>query len=166
MPTIPDAPVSMLAGSALPNTTTNAILAALIAPAMGAAFIHFASPLRLTGVLVAAIADAEKIYVEAQQTGLLSATETEALYTLQLKVSAIHEETLRNSLSWCTVLGDFLRGRTLSVLRCIREVKDFETRLKILKEAQLRERNFNPLESTVSLRRRGALSPRTCREYL
>jgi hypothetical protein len=80
MPTIPDAPVSMLAGSALPNPTTNAILAALITLAMGATYIHYASPLRLTDVLVAAIANAEKIYVEAQQTGLLSATEIEVMY--------------------------------------------------------------------------------------
>jgi hypothetical protein len=37
--------------------------------------IHYASPPRLTRVLVAAIANVEKIYLEALETGLLSASD-------------------------------------------------------------------------------------------
>jgi len=74
--------------------------------------------------------------------------------SLQLKVSAIVEETLQNSLSWRTALRAFLGGRTFTLLRCIREVQRFETRIKILKESELRtEINLN--SRAILLRRRG-----------
>jgi hypothetical protein len=92
--------------------------------------------------------------------------------SLQLKVSAIIEETLHNSLSWRASIGDFLRGRTFTLLLCIQEVQVFETRIKVcaflpcsdslakstpqmLKESQLRtENNSNP-RAIIFLRRRG-----------
>jgi hypothetical protein len=81
MPTIPDAPFSIVGDSTLPITATSTILAALITPATAAATLHYASPQRLTEVLVAALAKAENTYVDVLQMGLLSATETEVLYT-------------------------------------------------------------------------------------
>ncbi|KAJ7819015.1 hypothetical protein B0H13DRAFT_2292330 [Mycena leptocephala] len=111
MPTIPDAPFSMVANSALPITATTTILAAFITPAVAAATIHYASPQRLTEVLIAALSRAENTYVDVLQMGLLSVTETEALYTLQRKVSAIHVATMRDSLSWRAGLQGFFKGR-------------------------------------------------------
>jgi hypothetical protein len=58
-----------------------------VAPAVlivAAGIVHYASPLCLTRVLVAAIADVEKIYLEALETGLLSLSDVdtrEMLYT-------------------------------------------------------------------------------------
>ncbi|KAJ7917602.1 hypothetical protein B0H13DRAFT_1995162 [Mycena leptocephala] len=157
MPTIPDASFSMVANSALPITATSTILAAFITPAIAAATLHYASPQRLTEVLIAALTKAENTYVDVLQMGVLSATEMEMLYTLQRKVSAIHVSTMRDSLSWRAGLRGFLKGRTLTVLSCIREVQGFETHIKILKEAHLRESNMNPLCTravSLDLRRR------------
>ncbi|KAJ7819000.1 hypothetical protein B0H13DRAFT_2132084 [Mycena leptocephala] len=157
MPTIPDAPFFMVANSALPITATTTILAAFITPAVAAATVHYASPQRLTEVLIAALSKAENTYIDVLQMGLLSVTETEALYTLQRKVSAIHVATMRDSLSWWAGLQGFFKGRTLTVLSCIREVQGFETQIKILKEAHLRESNLNPLCTravSLDLRRR------------
>ncbi|KAJ7803045.1 hypothetical protein B0H13DRAFT_1931580 [Mycena leptocephala] len=145
MPTIPDVPFSVVGDSALPITATSIILAAFVTPAVAAAAIHYVSPQRLTEVLIAALSKAENTYVDVLQMGLLSATETEVLYTLQRKVSAIHVATMRDSLSWRAGLQGFFKGRTLTVLSCIREVQGFETQIKILKEAHLRESNLNPL---------------------
>ncbi|KAJ7803044.1 hypothetical protein B0H13DRAFT_2389249 [Mycena leptocephala] len=63
MPTIPDAPFSMVGNSALPITATTTILAAFITPAVAAATIHYASPQRLTEVLIAALSKAENTYI-------------------------------------------------------------------------------------------------------
>jgi hypothetical protein len=71
--------------SALPaqgSTTTNtAILIALVIFVVAAGIMHYASPLRLTYVLVAAIANVEKTYLEALETGLLSASD---VYTTEM----------------------------------------------------------------------------------
>ncbi|KAJ7931639.1 hypothetical protein B0H13DRAFT_2524469 [Mycena leptocephala] len=145
MPTIPDAPFSMVANAALPITATTTILAAFITPAVAAATIHYTFPQCLMEVLIAALSKAENTYIDVLQMDLLSATETEALYNLQRKVSAIHVATMRDLLSWRAGLRGFLQGRTLTVLSCIREVQGFETQIKILKEAHLRQSNLNPL---------------------
>ncbi|KAJ7931651.1 hypothetical protein B0H13DRAFT_2524490 [Mycena leptocephala] len=93
--------------SALPapgNTTTNnVILIALVIFVAAAGIMHYASPLRLTRVLVTAIANLEKIYLEALERGLLSPSDidtAEMSSSLQLKVSKIREASLRNSLSF------------------------------------------------------------------
>ncbi|KAF7324298.1 hypothetical protein MVEN_02650300 [Mycena venus] len=116
--------------------------------------IHLILPLRLTSVLKAAIDAAWEAYIEAHEMGLISANESDMLHILQLQVFAINEETLRNSLSWWAALHDFLRGRPFVLLRCICEVRTFETHMKILKESHFRnESNLNP--RAVFLRRRG-----------
>jgi hypothetical protein len=62
--------------SALPapdGTTINTtILVATVVLLVAAGIVHYASPPRLTRVLVTAIANVEKIYLEALETGLLS----------------------------------------------------------------------------------------------
>ncbi|KAJ7819008.1 hypothetical protein B0H13DRAFT_1921943 [Mycena leptocephala] len=148
--------------SALPapgstNTTTVILVLAFVA----AGIIHYVSPLRLTRVLVAAIANVEKTYLEALETGLLSASDidtAEILSSLQLKVSKIREASLRNSLSHSETLREFLNGHTFTLLRCIREARVLETHIEILKENQLREDSLhlsgNRIVRSVCLRRR------------
>ncbi|KAJ7917575.1 hypothetical protein B0H13DRAFT_1870240 [Mycena leptocephala] len=141
--------------SALPAPgSTNTILIVVLA-FVAAGIIHHASPPRLTRVLVADIANVEKIYLDALETGLLSASDidtAELLSTLQLKVSKIREASLRNSLSHSGTLREFFGGRTFTLLQCIREVRVLETHIEILKESQLRE--DNPFANRVCLRRR------------
>ncbi|KAJ7356891.1 hypothetical protein DFH08DRAFT_1075968 [Mycena albidolilacea] len=150
MPALLEEPVSTLA-PAPPAAASFAVLVVAVI----AMVVRYMSPLRLIGVLIAVIADAEETYIEAHGVGPLPAAETEALYILQLKVSAIVEETLNNSLSWRAIIGDFLRGRTFILLLCIQEVQTFETRIKMLKEYQLRtESSLNP-RAIIFLRRRG-----------
>ncbi|KAF7342031.1 hypothetical protein MVEN_01790400 [Mycena venus] len=149
MPVISEEHISTLT-SALPTK----VFVALVVVTVAATVIYHMSPLRLVGVLITAIDKAEETYVDAHGMGLLHAAETEMLNILQLKVSAIVEETLYNSLSWQSALREFLQGRTFTLLRCISEVQMFETRIKISKESQLRsESNLNP--RAIFLRRRG-----------
>ncbi|KAJ7931648.1 hypothetical protein B0H13DRAFT_1957073 [Mycena leptocephala] len=78
-------------------------------------------------------------------------------YALQRKVSVIRIATMRDSLSWKAGLQGLFKGRTLTMLSCIREVQGFETHIKILKEAHLRQSNLNPLFTravSLDLRRR------------
>ncbi|KAJ7931658.1 hypothetical protein B0H13DRAFT_1857640 [Mycena leptocephala] len=108
-----------------------------------ASILHYASPRRLTGVLVTAIASVEKTYFDALEIGLLSPSDVhmvEMLYTLQLTVSKIREASLRNSLSLCSTFREFLNVHTFTLLSCIRE---------ILKESQLREDSLQPFADRV-----------------
>ncbi|KAJ7931650.1 hypothetical protein B0H13DRAFT_2308366 [Mycena leptocephala] len=112
--------------------TNTAVLLVVVLVAAG--IMHYASPLRLTRVLIGAITSVEKIYLEALETGLLSASDVhtvEMLSTLQLKVSKIRETSLRNSLSHSRTLREFFAGRTFTLLRCIREVKALETHIEV-----------------------------------
>ncbi|KAJ7815001.1 hypothetical protein B0H13DRAFT_2381351 [Mycena leptocephala] len=150
--------------SALPahgtDTTNTAVLIALVIFVVAAGIVHYTSPLRLTRVLITAIANVEEIYLEALETGLLSASDidtVEMLSTLQLKVSKIREASLRNSLSHSGTLREFFGGRTFTLLRCIREVRVLEIHIEILKETQLREDSLHPFANcarAVSLCRR------------
>ncbi|KAJ7931606.1 hypothetical protein B0H13DRAFT_2524425 [Mycena leptocephala] len=136
--------------SALPapgSTINTTIFGVVFMLVVAAGIAHYASPLRLTRVLVAAIANVENTYLEALETGLLSASDidtAELLSTLQLKVSKIREATLRNSLSHSGTLREFFEGHTFTLLRCIHEMRVLETHIEILKENQLREDNLHP----------------------
>jgi len=121
--------------------------------------LYYTSPMRLTRVLVTAMAGAERVYFEALEMGVLSVSNVHAteivLATLQLKVSRIRQETLSNSRSNWKTCCEYFEGRTLIVLRCIWEVRDFETHIEILKEAQLCENNLDPpMTRAISIRRR------------
>ncbi|KAJ7917586.1 hypothetical protein B0H13DRAFT_1870252 [Mycena leptocephala] len=147
----PDTSLSILASN-LPDTSrTKFMIVVLVVSVIPLALIYYLSPMRLTGVLVAAIASIEKIYLEALETGSLSASDINTavmLSTLQLKVSEIREASLRNSLSLRSILREFLNGHPFALLRCIRE---------ILKESELREDTLHPFTDrvrSVCLRRR------------
>jgi hypothetical protein len=56
------------------NTTNTAVLT-LVVLVVAAGIIHYVSPPRRTRVLVTSIANVEKIYLEALETGLLSSSD-------------------------------------------------------------------------------------------
>ncbi|KAJ7117772.1 hypothetical protein C8R44DRAFT_879310 [Mycena epipterygia] len=98
-----------------------------------ACLLHFASPMRLTRVLVAAIKQAEETYCEAIEAGVLSKSDlhiARLLSCLQVQVSHIREATLRNSLSRFGTLCDFSKGRTFTVLNCITESRALEAHIE------------------------------------
>ncbi|KAJ7931599.1 hypothetical protein B0H13DRAFT_1857583 [Mycena leptocephala] len=133
-PQLPDAALSILASDLPDHSTATAVAAILLIAVITAALLYYVSPMRLTRVLVAAIVATEKTYLEALETGLLSASDVhtaEMLSTLELKVSAIREGTLRNSLSLGSTLREFCAGRTFTLLRCIREVHELETHIEL-----------------------------------
>ncbi|KAJ7491953.1 hypothetical protein FB451DRAFT_1551420 [Mycena latifolia] len=149
--------------SAFPGSTvTNILLGALVLVAAAAYTFYCASPMRLTRILVAAISAAEKKYFDAIEDGVLSRSDVqtaEKIASLQIKVSNIREDTLRNSLSYRTSFYAFLKGRTFTILYCIRDVRTLETHIEILKEVRLRafEPDLPTSESatrTVSVRQR------------
>ncbi|KAJ7117785.1 hypothetical protein C8R44DRAFT_854556 [Mycena epipterygia] len=101
-----------LASAPPTRTTTKLTIGLLVIPSM-TYIIHLASPLRLTRVLVAAISNVEKTYLEAVEAGMLSRLDVHTaamLSSLQIKVSHIRATTLRNSLSYFGVLCDFQRA--------------------------------------------------------
>ncbi|KAF8213523.1 hypothetical protein K438DRAFT_1956902 [Mycena galopus ATCC 62051] len=146
MSILPEASLSNISQALPIRAAVAVLLVAVIALAL-----HYMSPLRLTDVLLSTIAEVEEICIEAH--GVLPAAETEILYSLQLKVSTIIEETLYHSLSWRGAVCDFLWGRAFTLLACIKEVQRFKTRIKILKEYELRTESKNP--RAIILRRRG-----------
>jgi hypothetical protein len=75
MPTIVEAPVSALT----PDLPTTASVAVLVIAVIAMGF-RYMSPLRLTTILIAVLADAEETYMEAHGLGTLLAAETNALY--------------------------------------------------------------------------------------
>ncbi|KAJ7213064.1 hypothetical protein GGX14DRAFT_696950 [Mycena pura] len=148
-----------VAASAPTNTPVQTMLAMLVLGVTGT--MYYASPSRLTRVMVAAIAHAEKMYIDALESGALSATDVhiddiaEKMSSLHTKVSEIRETTLRNSLSHRAAFRQYLTGHAFALVQCIWEVHDFQTRIEILKEAQLRDIYASSTAIRgVSLRRR------------
>jgi hypothetical protein len=77
MPTLPDAskPLSILA-SGLPLSSTPWAATVVLSVAVGAAgTFHYASPQRLTRILVEIMADVKKTYLEAVENGALCASD-------------------------------------------------------------------------------------------
>ncbi|KAF7356435.1 hypothetical protein MVEN_00976400 [Mycena venus] len=148
MATIPES--TLLFTSAIPTSASSnnrGLLASLIVIAIFAGTLHYISLLRLTGVLVTAICQVEKKYLDALETGLLSTSDVdtvEILSTLQCKVSSIREASLRSSLSWRETLREFYKGHSFSVIRCISEVRALDTHIEVMKELQLRKGKLYP----------------------
>ncbi|KAJ6488072.1 hypothetical protein DFH09DRAFT_1455919 [Mycena vulgaris] len=133
--------LSLLASAPPPSSTTSKVLLGVLGLTLAACIIHYASPLRLTRVLVAAIANAENAYLEALEASVFSNADVhmaEIMSSLRLKVSHLREESLRHSLSYRTTVSEFLKGRSFTLLQCIREVRALEAHIEILKEEQLR----------------------------
>ncbi|KAJ7880000.1 hypothetical protein B0H14DRAFT_3858268 [Mycena olivaceomarginata] len=135
-------PLPILASGLSLSSTPWAATVVLSVVVGAAGTIHYASPQRLTGVLVAAMADVKKTYLEAVENGALYASDAhiaEVFSNLQLEVSTIRQASLLSSLSHYAMLCDVLKGRTFTILRCIHEVHELGTHIEILKESQLRE---------------------------
>ncbi|KAJ6527200.1 hypothetical protein DFH09DRAFT_1328167 [Mycena vulgaris] len=157
MSSLSEASLSVLASTPPTSSTANKVLFGVFGLTLATCIIYYASSMRLTRVLVAAIANTENTYLEALEAGVLSNSDVhtaEIMSSLQLKVSHIREESLRHSLSYRTTVSEFLKGRTLTLLQCIQEVRALETRIEILKEVQLRALDPRIGVGTVSLRRR------------
>ncbi|KAJ6527237.1 hypothetical protein DFH09DRAFT_1414492 [Mycena vulgaris] len=165
MSSLSETSLSLLASAPPPSSTTSKVLFGGLALTLALCTIYYASPMRLTLVLVAAVAHTETIYLEALEAGVLSNADVhtaEMMSSLQLKVSHLREASLRHSLSYSTTVSAFLKGRTLTLLQCIREVRALETRIEILKEEQLRALDSRLGVGTVSLRRR---RPHSCLNF-
>ncbi|KAJ7251405.1 hypothetical protein C8J57DRAFT_1238736 [Mycena rebaudengoi] len=81
--------------------------------------------------------ETEKLYYDAVEAGELprdAGTEEELLGR---KVSEIREDSLRNSLSIWKALGDFFKGRSITLLQCKDEIQRFTTHIE---KPQLRDR--------------------------
>ncbi|KAJ7759124.1 hypothetical protein B0H16DRAFT_1720540 [Mycena metata] len=149
MSSIPEVSTLLITESPPPTRISSIIVAILILPAIMAAFIHYASPGRLTRVLVDIMEDTEATYLEGLETGRLSASDiqtAEAVSSLQLKVSNIREASLRNSLSCWATLREFFTGHTMTLLSCIWKVYQLQVHLEILKEQRLRDNDLTPVE--------------------
>ncbi|KAJ7117751.1 hypothetical protein C8R44DRAFT_983200 [Mycena epipterygia] len=164
MSSLSETTMTFLASDPPMSTTTEVIFLALLITSL-ACLVHFASPMRLTRVLVAAIDNVANTYLEAIEAGVLSKSDVHTaamLSSLQIKVSHIREASLRSSLSRFGALCDFCKGRTLTVLRTIREVHELEAHIEILKEEHLRDPNCLALVTAtrkVALRRRQTHAP-------
>ncbi|KAJ6488069.1 hypothetical protein DFH09DRAFT_1105764 [Mycena vulgaris] len=127
-----EASLSSFASSLAPDTPANVVVGLFIV-AFTAGLIHYASPVRLTHVLTAAIAHVEETYLEAIEAGILSKSDVhtaETLISLQSKVSTISEASLHHSLSYRTAFREFIKGHAFTVLQCIHEVRQLETRIE------------------------------------
>ncbi|KAJ7809039.1 hypothetical protein B0H14DRAFT_3481729 [Mycena olivaceomarginata] len=135
MPSLPEASLSIITSDLPVNSTPWAVGGGLSMMIMAA---YYASPQRLTHILVDAMTDVKKKYLEAVENGALCDADTAAKFSnLQLEVSAIRKASLRSSLSHCAMLCDFLKCRTFTVLRCLHKVRDLETHIEISKESRL-----------------------------
>ncbi|KAJ6581733.1 hypothetical protein B0H19DRAFT_1251908 [Mycena capillaripes] len=135
MPAIPEPPIYIVA-SELPNDLSIKALATIIIVIGIRIIIHYASPKRLTDILVVAMAELKKTYVKALDTGHISAFETERFNTMKCKVSTIQAETLDDSRLYLKTICGFLKGRTFTVLLCIWEVEDLERQIKFAGQIQ------------------------------
>ncbi|KAJ7880024.1 hypothetical protein B0H14DRAFT_3434764 [Mycena olivaceomarginata] len=98
MPSLPEASLSIIAD--LPVNSTPWAVGGGLSLMIGAAY--YASPQRLTRVLVDAMADVKKKYLEAVENGVLCASDAHTAATfssLQLEVSTIRKASLHSSLS-------------------------------------------------------------------
>ncbi|KAJ7879998.1 hypothetical protein B0H14DRAFT_3770003 [Mycena olivaceomarginata] len=141
MPSLPDASLSILAADLQVDSTPWAATGGLLL-VVATGSIYYASPQRLTRILVDAMADVKKAYLEAIENGALCTTDAhtaETFASLQLEVSTIRQASLLSSLSHYAMLCDVLKGRTFTILRCLHEVHELGTRIEILKGSQLRE---------------------------
>ncbi|KAF7370462.1 hypothetical protein MSAN_00678000 [Mycena sanguinolenta] len=121
--------------------------------------------MRLTRILVSALAHTENAYLDALENGVVLSADidvTEKLTLLQFRVSSFREASLRNSLSSFSTLYDmFDTRRSVAVFRCLSEVRRLQTYIEISHEYQLREiisesrcQCLLATRASISLRRR------------
>ncbi|KAJ7180810.1 hypothetical protein C8R46DRAFT_1345053, partial [Mycena filopes] len=142
MSSVGEVSVSLLQSTVPPNRASNVAIGIIILTLM-ASTVYYASPMRLTAILVAALHETEEAHLHAIEAGILSGSDdhTRTLCNLQIKVSFIREASLCNSLSTGQTLRELIKGRSLTLLQCIWEVQGLRTRIEILTERQLRRPN-------------------------
>ncbi|KAJ7491936.1 hypothetical protein FB451DRAFT_511977 [Mycena latifolia] len=158
MSSVSESPLPFVA-SVLPNTfATNILLASSILALITACTIFFISPARLTRGLAALMDETEKAYFTAIEAGVLCKCDVQAkeMSRLQIMASQLREAILRDSLSGQKTVWSFMRGRSLTVLRCIWDTRRFKICIEILAEERLRDLNFPESGARISLRRRRA----------
>ncbi|KAJ6519003.1 hypothetical protein C8R45DRAFT_1065826 [Mycena sanguinolenta] len=163
MSTISETSLSLLSQSNSPSIATP-WARLLIAVVVIAGALYYMSPTRLARVLFTALADLERTYLSGVENGVLTTDVdfAERITALQLKVSTLREASLRNSLSpFSAFFGMFNIRCSVTVLRCLAEVRELRTRIAISHEYQLREIAFEsrcqcPLSNrdSISLRQR------------
>ncbi|KAJ7759116.1 hypothetical protein B0H16DRAFT_1689078 [Mycena metata] len=136
MPSLPDASLSILASPFSPATAAKIILA-IISLVLIVASLYYVSPTRLTRILSDAMNNLDKIFVEVSVAGLLGLLSPDDVQTvvstyqmLRVEVGKVQTETLRNSKSWCTSLFSVFAGGSVSLVRCIKKVKEFQRHLQ------------------------------------
>ncbi|KAJ7142191.1 hypothetical protein C8R46DRAFT_1360824 [Mycena filopes] len=141
MPNLPDTTLPILTEPLSPATAAK-IMLAIIGLILIAVVVLYASPANQTCKLSAAMTSLEKVFGEIALAGFpgLSPHDVQTLVSgmqlLRIQVGGLREQRLHSSRAWGTALSEFLRGRSIALYRCIENVKDFETRLEILKEKQ------------------------------
>ncbi|KAJ7716113.1 hypothetical protein B0H16DRAFT_1741447 [Mycena metata] len=137
---LPEASLPILA-SPLSPATAGKVMVVIVGLLLIAGAIHYTSPDRLTRALSDAMSNLDKVFVEVSVAGLIGLLSPEEMQTvvstyqtLRVKAGMFQTETLRNSTSWRTSLFNFDFMRSIPLLRCIKEVKDFERHLQILQE--------------------------------
>ncbi|CAK5267758.1 unnamed protein product [Mycena citricolor] len=102
--------------------------------------VHYTSPAHLTLTLVAVMHQTEDAFDRLIELGFAVGSEERArLAALRTRVSVMREDTLSDSRSVGRRLrAVVLQGRSLTLMRCIRDVKDFRIHLEILCEQQKR----------------------------
>ncbi|KAJ7180813.1 hypothetical protein C8R46DRAFT_1211117 [Mycena filopes] len=141
MPGLPDTSLPILAAPLSPAIAAKFLLT-IIGLALIAVSVRYASPARLTVILSGAMDGLEKVFGDLASTGFLRVppqdipTILSSMQVLRVRVGSLREQRLHNSRTWGTAMGELFRGSSITLYRCIEEVKDFETRLKIFKEKQ------------------------------
>ncbi|KAJ7759072.1 hypothetical protein B0H16DRAFT_1534241 [Mycena metata] len=159
MPALPDGSLSILA-SPLPPATAAKIMLVVIGLLLIVAFLYYTSPTRLTCVLSDAMSNLDKVFGEVSTAGLLGLLTPEDVQTvvstyqmLRVEVGKVQAETLRNSKSWCTGLFSVFTGGSVSLLCCIKDVKDFARHLQLLQEDHRNKTNSLPLSFATGVSR-------------
>ncbi|KAJ7781928.1 hypothetical protein DFH07DRAFT_391187 [Mycena maculata] len=158
MPTVGEVSLELLQ-SAPPTSTTSTMFGTLLIFALTAWLSRCISPTRLTAVLLAVLHETEEAHFTALEGGVLSGSDpyTKKLLNLQMKVSITREASLLNSLSTYQFFLALLKGRSLILLQCIREVQGLKTEIEILKEKHLQNlgaRGAGISTRTMAIRRR------------
>ncbi|KAJ7917568.1 hypothetical protein B0H13DRAFT_2322309 [Mycena leptocephala] len=157
---VSEASLFLLQSAAPTSSMTYVIVGVLLC--LTAWMAYLTSPMRLAAALVDALHETEEAHLWAIEAGVLSDLDvhTKMLSNLQMKVSIIREATLYNSLSSSQVLRELIKGHSFTLLQCIWEVQGLKTRIKILKERQLRQ--LNPLGTGVTAFRGSHIRSRRC----
>ncbi|KAJ7180824.1 hypothetical protein C8R46DRAFT_1070697 [Mycena filopes] len=141
MPGLPDGALTILAAPLTPATAAK-IMLAIIGLVLFVVALRYGSPAYQTGILSAAMTSLETVFGEIAFAGFPGLaphdvqTLVSAMHLLRMQVGDLREQRLHNSRRWGTTLGEFFSGHSITLYRCIKEIKDLETRLKILQVKQ------------------------------